>query len=66
MSKEIFEVTDLGNGERYMCSCKQAVKALIANITALPIDDEGVKDAANNCSDSFRVETLPVIGKNGY
>ena len=41
MSKEVFEVTDMGNGERYICSCKQTVKALIANITALPIDDEG-------------------------
>lgn len=66
MSKEIFEVTDLGNGERYMCSCKQAVKALIANITALPIDSDGVNDAADNCTDSFRVETLPVLDKDGY
>lgn len=65
MNKEIFQVTDTGNGQSYFCSSKQAVQKMIAEITGLPMSDDAVREAANGQSNSFLVETHPLYDKNG-
>lgn len=65
MNKEIFQVTDTGNGRLYFCSSKQAVQKMIAEITGLPMSDNAVREAANGQSDSFLVEAHPLYDKNG-
>lgn len=65
MSKEIYQITDAFSGQTYFCSSKQAVRAVISDLTALPINDPAVKEAAEGQSESFFIETHPLYGKSG-
>lgn len=55
----IFKVIDEGDGREYLCEDRDAVIALISNITELPRDDEAVIEAAYGAR-GFQVTEEPV------
>lgn len=55
----IFKVIDEGDGREYFCEDRDAVIALISNITELPRDDEAVIEAAHG-GRGFQVTEEPL------
>ena len=65
MSKEIYKLLDMNDSTEYLCSSKEAVRAVIADLTSLDKNDPDVIDAAEGCGSSFRVDTVYVYGRKG-
>ena len=65
MSKEIYKLLDLGDGHEYLCSSKEAVRAVIADITGRDKNDPDVIDAAKGYGSSFSVEAVDMYGRKG-
>ena len=65
MSKEIYKLLDLGDGHEYLCSSKEAVRAVIADLTGRDKNDPDVIDAAEGSGSSFSIDTVCVYGRKG-
>ena len=65
MSKEIYKLLDMGDGREYFCSSKEAVRAVIADLTGRDKNDPDVVDAAEGYGSSFSVETVDMYGRKG-
>ena len=65
MSKEMYKLTDLGDGKEYLCSSKEAIRAVIADLTGFDKNSQDVKDAAEGYGTAFSVDTVDVFGKKG-
>lgn len=65
MNSEIYRVLDTANGEEYFCDSKEAVRAVIADITGFDKNSQDVIDAAEG-GYGFDISTIQVYGKRGF
>ena len=65
MNNEIYKVLDTSNGEEYFCDSKEAVRAVIADITGFNKNSQDVIDAAEG-GYGFDISTIHVYNKRGF